>query len=646
MYLLLLYNFYSILDQYDKARSGPDEKLDLSTTTTKINEYNNNIERIRLVNGEKVFVSSFAKYFAKNNVYNNLKEIELSCVWLNIRESFVDDDIISPQGIEKCDMILQTIIPLSQADYELHERLKKEITIQIKEKKTKWEIEKMKNDIKQEIELKYNKFDENALSYDYDDNKHKNKHTNPKWCSNIEFLKIDTCQSGSVSALFIDRYIKPQLTSQRIQNSLGNLKAFQFIGHCGYDRSVFDMIGIALLNNISNQLLSLHIEDEVVSLFSKWKFCQEMDKLLQTPASKSEISGNFQHDHIDGKKLKELQDQSWYPVNVEEICLVDSLDCNSVRSQPRFWHEYLNNKLFPYLRHLSISNSLDVTTVKMFHKCQIVNDTCKNMSIINNISSLIKNGLQSLQLKIRNIEYGDLSPDFRLSSRFENGEDERDALDPIAIINFLCCVFDSINHINDINDDDEEIDVDKPKTFILKLEMGFGPFFIKTYFDDFEDETQGTQSLFTSAMKSVDVKRKLSDLFTRVSQLFTLINGKFSDDVMFGFKVKFNVRGDKNRDTGYCASSVYRIIKGVIDGVDMANVLTSNESKIVDVNVFNDGTSFADEDCNEKCVMAALVFKNCSNDESKNLCRFSYVEPKFTYSCSECETCQWLTTTW
>ena len=156
-------------------------------------------------------------------------------------------------------LFLRMIAPLSRKQMELNIRLRTEITDEMKKMLQLWQIEKIEKKIKDEIDLKYTKkFDENELTYDENDN-NKNKRSDSS--SSIEMLSMQGCSFyPSHSDL---AFLSQTLTAQRVESSLGNLRAFAFDSRMT-DRSrmnrsnMYDEIAVIILNSICNRLESLH----------------------------------------------------------------------------------------------------------------------------------------------------------------------------------------------------------------------------------------------------------------------------------------------------------------------------------------------------------------------------------------------------
>ena len=85
------------------------------------------------------------------------------------------------------------LVPLSPQDYELQQRLKPEITDEMRKTKQSLEIEKLENKIQQEINVKYNTFDENELS---------NDNITKEWAANIEMIELCDCHDNLHPAIF------------------------------------------------------------------------------------------------------------------------------------------------------------------------------------------------------------------------------------------------------------------------------------------------------------------------------------------------------------------------------------------------------------------------------------------------------------
>ena len=145
--------------------------------------------------------------FAQNST-SRAKRLHVE--WLR---SFGDDD-------------LQLWVPESPKMIELNQRLSKEITPKQREKLHSWQIEKLENDIKNEVELKYNTFDVNELNQVKmnESNEYKYKY---EWSTSIEMLSMNKCgykQSEDDYNPIHVALVKDKLTSQRVKTAYKNMK--------------------------------------------------------------------------------------------------------------------------------------------------------------------------------------------------------------------------------------------------------------------------------------------------------------------------------------------------------------------------------------------------------------------------------------
>ena len=195
----------------------------------------------------------------KVSVFSKLKRIDL----INFR---LGSDHLTRGNI---DHFLQILAPLSPKETELRARLKSEITQEMRQVKQSWEIEKMKKQIVNEIDSKYSpKFDENELSCT-------STSYNDEWHSSLEMLSIvnplthryiiDHDRNVNTYAQW-GNYCEQQLDSKRICTSLSNLKGLAIkMLQREEDFNIFTCIYQALLNSLTNQLRSLHIDNTVVA---------------------------------------------------------------------------------------------------------------------------------------------------------------------------------------------------------------------------------------------------------------------------------------------------------------------------------------------------------------------------------------------
>ena len=130
--------------------------------------------------------------------------------------------------------LLRLLIPESPKAIELNQRLTNEITPKQRETLHSWQIEKLENNIKNEIELKYSTFDANQLS-EMSDNNDDNNNTikqkyKYKWSTSIEMLSF---HCYSLTAVNLTQSLKDKLTPLRVTTGIFNgWSSIRFISLC------------------------------------------------------------------------------------------------------------------------------------------------------------------------------------------------------------------------------------------------------------------------------------------------------------------------------------------------------------------------------------------------------------------------------
>ena len=159
------------------------------------------LNRIEWNTNDAIWQKFYGRYLSDNNVSNNLKRISFDHVRMGFRyrrrtvDGGIYDNLEHKCRVERgIDSVLQAIIPLSLQNVELKERLNREITDEMKNEKQEWEIEKIENKIKNEVELKYNTFDENEFN-DVENDDELELEMNERcrvdrWHSNLEMISI------------------------------------------------------------------------------------------------------------------------------------------------------------------------------------------------------------------------------------------------------------------------------------------------------------------------------------------------------------------------------------------------------------------------------------------------------------------------
>ena len=586
-------------------------------------------------------------------LFEGLKRIDF--IYFNLL-AIGDDGSTNRCNIDK---FLQIIIPLSPKQIELRDRLKLEITAEMRQSKESWEIEELEKQIENEIDCKYNpKFDENELTLcNINDDEFK---TNCKyrWHSSIEMLTLRGCISASDYVEIIDTplgdYCAEQLELQklfncnsngnisinRIKSSLINLRGLEIrIISSDEKDGIFVLIASALLNNLTNQLRSLHIDNTIVA-FVGWKFIQNMHyyNCYSYPDTKC--------DHDDHDDDGTCNCQTWFPTNVEELCLsfVQSRDKRVNRSNI-FWH-YVNKNTFPKLKRFKVT---DIVNEILYEKVQ---DTQQIKILINNLNGLIENGLESLQFKLERLDLRDLGTEsYTCFERYDNdnynskyNHKNRTFSYSVPIDLILRLIADSLGGLTKLsnvgddddaasNDDDDDDDSDTENDniniiinipnskrsrchdFILTLEFEVNANLVgvpKDIRDDLYDDIN--IKLYCNGLN--DICAQLSTIIARLKTLFTSFT--------FGFKLTFNHVADR--------LDIYDMLMHEINTNAVFQSIA--ESCIFDHEVNNGdfGT-----------VSLVTRFKSSNEFEGENntLTPFCNMDPKYEFECNNCSRFPW-----
>ena len=554
------------------------------------------------IDGEKIIAND------KNSKYvNQVKSIKLHSIyvepttWSGDTRNFNDPARIAneQEDIEHYTKLLDVLLPLSPQERELKKRLKTEITDEMRKNKTLLEIEKLENKIKNEIELHYNTFDENELSYDECSGNMVNGRNKVLWHSPLEMIALDGLEISSPSAHVISKLqLESRLNSSRIQATLGNLKCLQLHNS---NTNFCCRITMNLLNSIANQLTSLHIDHYQQLHAWQWEFVKT-DPCALLAKSKS-------------AKENDINSASWYPVNVRELCIDDR--CADTTAS-NFWNKYINNQSFPNLKRLKI---IDCIGEKVCQILGVNSDSNKSLSVntMTNISSLIKNNIELIYFSITRLEYCDfiVGLDKEKYGIRSGGE----TIDPCKIIQFWQKLLDcyAMDNKNDDNINVRKISV----PFVLKLEL-----------DVRWRSSIGVFDCYLRSKIAHKMEAKLTNLMDQVGLLFINMNTRLKSDVMLAFKIKFHV--EQNEDEGYNYSD---LLKRVLDEcVKNRMLLSSDDTRIVDTNAHQYQTNNdCDDGKKEMIVVFGVVFKNKDKGKSNNTCQLCYTEPQFEYQCSYCQ---------
>ena len=438
--------------------------------------------------------------------------------------------------------LLQILIPESPKAIELNQRLSTEITAKQRQRLHSWQIEKLENNIKNEIEAKYDTFDVNQLNQvnDNANNSDTMKKYKYQWSTNIEMLSIQG-MDHTVSYDLLES-LKDKLTTTRVKVGLKNLKSFA-IHNCGnLDKFICGMI----LNNLACQLKSLHLNNEK-NILEKWKL--------------SQVSNcNYNASHCTCL---------WFPRNVEHLCLFES-DYQNQSASDNMW-KVIISKHFPKLRHLKM-----ICNSKNCHK-----------RAMQNLSSFVNNGLESLCIRFRSPELTKLWTLLKMIS--------------------------NIFEYDDVNNHSVEL----KNKFILKVHINMSAEDIddcRVFIDGIQVNTD-MYNVVCNEMKD----EKCKDMMHCVRKLYSLLISRFSN-VMLALKIEFE---NLTHRLGF------KYLQNVCDNV----VTQSNDTTMIDAQVSTDW----------RLGRVSMVLKNIKlNEKNESIaCDNCYIEPRYEFPCDLCDDDVW-----
>ena len=270
--------------------------------------------------------------------------------------------------------LLQAIIPLSQKEKEIEERILTLATEKFEEKEINFDqltngfvtpnvskivLEKITQQAIKEIESKLNltksnsntmKCDENELTYGIEERKKcKNDELNLNSLEMLEFDDFNCCFlrfEGIGLRTEEEKFIKHCITRHnRINKSMSKLRACALHGNyeeCNHWFEIDELIlqiCICLLDAIGRQLISLHISDVYHWNYHGLKFV----KMILENLSKNQDFKVF---------FEKFHNETWYLVNVEELCF-------EFHFYSEEWVDFfgvllsiVNHYTFPQLKHL------------------------------------------------------------------------------------------------------------------------------------------------------------------------------------------------------------------------------------------------------------------------------------------------------
>ena len=528
-----------------------------------------------------------------NNIENTYEQRRGICFsevnvhpWTNDDKASSMDDI--KDDIDHLTQLLDILLPLSPQEKELKQRLETEITDEIRKKKKFTEIDELENQIQKEIESHYNKFDENELTYNFD-NKKCNKSS---WMSSREMIGLFCCGSEyPCKTVLRQLQLESRFESSRIQSTLANVKCLQL----HHNTDLFKDISVALINSLCNQLTSLHIDDytRLYQYLDGWKL----------------LSNDFDnHDHDNSQsKINTLekindklpaQNESWDLSNIEELCLVSTPEqywLNLERPETHIWSKYIDSQRLPHLKRLRIKNSISNSNYNIF------NDRKSNIDVIERISSTITNGLEMLQFQLNDLKYHDFIDDLG-KMKYSNYEPK--CVDPCQIIKFWQNVFTIETCKNNV----------KSKPFVLKL---------KFYADWILREGE---------IDIASVKNTFENLLNEVGLLFVNMNDRLNGDIILGLKILISV-GEGPNDK-YQTKPIVKMLEQCVNDIILGS--SHDETKMVDVAVVSKTVA------RRHYATCTIIFKNKNKGKLSDNCDLCYADHKFEYQCWVCQSECWI----
>ena len=499
--------------------------------------------------------------------------------------------------IDTIDKLLQILVPLSSKEIELRNRLSKEITDDMKNNLPTHEIEKLRKKIKNDIYQQ----DENELTYYGDDEKVSQNQVL------TEMLSMYYCKTPSTLTDNLKDFITSELTSKRLESSLKNLKALEIRGIEENEDDLFGEICTILLNNICNQLESLHIDDDLIGL-QEWKF----------------FENNYSNvnDDDDDNDNKDDDDAGahvppWFPANVRHLCVFSpqkSSDNDNEEEEEEeddddddnLWH-YISHQNFPKLQHLRVYITDVVNKLDQKHLCG------STASVVPQLAELIKNGLKSFcltlaELEMQHIGSIDKTPEFFQENCLLHQERRMHVSFPLLsfVRNLLQLLQQCRCSLDPFSKRDE---------FILKLELRVG---LPSY-----DADDAEICDMLEAMSSDEFKQEFVTLLNQILMIFIWLKYVFKS-AMLCFKVKF-----------YGDDIMLQAVQSVCDSVVEEQVsMKSDTSHVVDTSVQQRGDT----------LWFACVWKNfvtAAPNLSGN-CAASHCEPYCDFQCDLCKPICWL----
>ena len=513
---------------------------------------------------------------------------------LCIRDVFIDERIKGSERLKRIDLIdcqishedmdehdvdnfLQIVVPLSPKEIELRQQLKQEVTDEMRKSIPLSQIEKLEKDIEDKINKKYDpKFDENELNQ-VENNSRKNLEY--EWNSQLEMLSLVNLDAYDADLEDSHRdqlrlYCVSQLTPNRIQNTLTNLRGLCLYGMVDWDSILIGPLSVALLNILANQLTSLHLDHTLFSfLDDHWTF----------------IRNNY-------PCTKESLTQSWHPANVQELCLSSKFGYVD-----QFWKR-VSSTMFPHLKHLKIVDGIfDRPHTMVFGSNAIHN------AMTLNLSSLIVNGLESLQLKFIGMDCRDFDPNCNIAT-FSKRKNR-------------VLIKDILQSIRSVFSQSKNDQFKQQQSMIVKLE--------------FEINIPDMRNMVNL---SLNINNEFENLSMELLSIYSWLAKQY-DRFMLGFKLNFLAH--RRDDTWVYRRTLCSIRNDIKRSIKNHIIFENEHGRVVETSITSEQDCIDKSIYDKRRVAVAAMFKSWNKSETNMSCEFCHTEPKFKYHCHNCQAESW-----
>ena len=469
------------------------------------------------------------------------------------------------------DYLLDILVPLTPEKYELRHRLNEEITDAMKRRMQIWEISELENKIIQQVHSEYNVFDENELT---PIEKIENG-------AQIKMLCLENWSPIGRNWNQIKYILMSELKSERIKAALANLKS---ISHhkCHYhlqpgENCCSDIIVSKIISILGNQLTSLHLDDN----------CTIYSKLAS---------------------------------NITHLCLYSNQYLTSVN---HLWHK-VNRGMFSKLKHLKVQTALDAKDCG-FILAKLPSISSQHAStFVQNLGSLIQNGLTSLHIQLSKLQLYDICETFRWKPKyFYNMSSKSRPRMPVS--NFIAQIRTAVDQMQSA----EDLTKCSP-SFTLKIELDIESIHVEDGIDDYIDED------FAAYCES---KQPFSSVMTQLSLLYLSLQ-RFFSNVSFGFRL--NMQGL------HCFNHFVAMRFHMSQIMEQDSLLNDTRSRFVDkffgmtataLEIIDSGDVY--ERGSRGSMLLAFITKSKNIGAENQSCQSCHMEPIHEFQCQYCKPEPW-----